>query len=245
MFHRYYTEVKHRILLFLISGILIFLVSYVFKEVLLSIVINSYAVSSTLELSYFIFTDVVEVFNVYVCLIFFVSKQVLTFYLFYHLLIFISPGLTRFEYSYLVLLCLVSSFLFFLSTVLFKKFLFPFSWNFFLSFKHFVVLKSLTLHFEAKLLDYVMFFMKLYFSCIIYFQFFLFPIFLFTYFGGELNVYQFFRKFLYYVCIIFSTIVTPPDVTSQIVLSFSLIIGCEILVYVSLFKSVLKKELVW
>lgn len=243
MFHRYYTEVKYRALLFLISGILIFLVSYIFKEVLLSIIVHSYTVGSTTsELSYFIFTDIVEVFNVYVCLIFFVGKQVLTFNFFYHLLIFIAPGLTRCEYRYFILLFLASNFLFLSSVVLFKKLLFPLSWKFFLSFKHFVVLKSLTLHFEAKLMDYVTFFMKFYFSCVIYFQFFLFPIFLFIYFGKEFSVYKFFRKFLYYACIIFSTIVTPPDVTSQIVLSFTLIVGCEILVYGSLFKTVLKKD---
>ena len=89
MFYRYYIEIKARTLLLLISGILIFLVGYIFKEVLLSIVVNSYCTNSTLELSYFIFTDVVEIFNVYVCLIFFLGKQVLFFLTFYHLLIFL------------------------------------------------------------------------------------------------------------------------------------------------------------
>ena len=74
MLYRYYTEIKYRILLLFISGVLIFLVSYIFKEVLLSVVVNSYCTGTTLELSYFIFTDVVEVFSVYVCLIFFFRK---------------------------------------------------------------------------------------------------------------------------------------------------------------------------
>ena len=242
MFYRYYTEIKARTLLLLISGILIFLVGYIFKEVLLSIVVNSYCTNSTLELSYFIFTDVVEIFNVYVCLIFFLGKQVLFFLTFYHLLIFLAPGFTRSEYRYLILLFFTSSILFFLSIILFKKFLFPFSWSFFLSFKDFVAFKSLTLHFEAKLLNYVMFFTNLYLSCVLYFQFFLFPIFFFTYFKKDLNTYRHFRKFLYYGCIIFSTLVTPPDITSQIALSTILIIGCEILVYGALFKSLLIRK---
>ena len=203
MFYRYYIEIKSRSLLLIVSGILTVLVGYIFKEVLLSIVVNSYGVDSTFELSYFIFTDVAEVFNVYVFLILFLGKQIIFFYVFYHFLIFFVPGLTKREYWYLLLFFFSSSVLFFISVIFFKKFLFPFSWNFFLSFRNFAAFNSLTLHFEAKLINYVMFFINLYFSCIISFQFFLFPIFLFTYFRKDLNVYKSFRKFLYYGCIIF------------------------------------------
>ena len=243
MFFRYYIEIKSRLLLLVISGNLIFLVGYIFKEILLSIVVSSYSISgdSSIELSYFIFTDVIEVFNVYVCLILFLGKQVLFFQLCYHFLMFLVPGFTKKEYRFLLLFFVISSFLFFLSIILFKKFLFPFSWNFFLSFKDFVALKSLTLYFEAKLLDYVMFFINFYFSCVIYFQFFLFPFFLVFSLKKELSDYKFFRKFLYYGCVVFSTLITPPDITSQITLSFVLIIGCEILMYCILFKSLLKK----
>nr|YP_009317747.1 SecY-independent transporter protein [Navicula ramosissima]AOY40393.1 SecY-independent transporter protein [Navicula ramosissima] len=241
MLQRYYTEIKSRALLLTISGILILLVGYTFKEVLLSIVVNLYNGSSS-KLSYFIFTDVVEIFNVYVVLIFFVWKQILSFQVVYHFLVFLIPGLTKSEYKYLLLFFSISSGLFLLSVILFKKILFPFSWNFFLSFNSFVEFKALTLHFEAKLLDYIMFFINLYFSCILYFQFFLIPSALFIYFNTDLSTYKTFRKFLYYGCIIFSTLVTPPDVTSQIILSTVLIIGCEILVFGALLKSLLKRN---
>ena len=192
MFYRYYLEIKSRILLLLISGILIILVGYIFKEILLSIVLNSYNTNnnSHIELSYFIFTDVLEVFNVYVCLIFFLAKQVLFFQLCYHLLMFLARGLTKSEYRYFLQLFSLSSCFFVLAVVLFKKFLFPFSWNFFLSFKNFVTFKSLTVHFEAKLLNYVMFFTDFYFSCVLYFQFFLLPFFLIIYFKVEPNSFK-------------------------------------------------------
>lgn len=244
MFYLYYKEGKLRFFILLISSFSIFLVSYTYKEVLFSIVVNSYTFDSISNLSYFIFTDVVEVFNVYVCLIFFVVKQFFFFYFFYHLLLFVAPGLTQVEYRSFILLFVTSIFLFLVSVILFRKFLFPFSWGFFLSFKDFVVFKSLTLHFEAKLMDYVTFFLTLYFTCILYLQFFLLPIFFFAYFGKELSVCKSFRKFLYYGCILFSTIMTPPDIISQIFLSLTLIFGCEILVFGSFLKSVSKKELV-
>lgn len=241
MLYKYYKELRSRAFLLLVTSFSIFLVSYTFKEVLLSIVVNSYSNNSTSELSYFIFTDVVEVFNVYVYLIFFIAKQIIFFYSFYHALIFITPGLTKLEYRFFITLFVTSTLLFTLSVLLFKKILFPFSWSFFLSFKNFVTFKALTLHFEARLMDYMTLFFNLYFSCIFYFQFFLFPIFFFTYLGKKLSVYKSFRKFLYYACIFFSTLVTPPDVTSQVILSLTLIVGCEILVYCSLLKKILKK----
>lgn len=244
MLYQYYTEIKSRVSLLLVSGFCTFLVGYTYKEVLLNLAVSLCSITSTQESSYFIFTDVVEVFNVYVCLIFFVTKQVLLFHFFYHLLIFIAPGLTHLEYRYLKIMLTTSSSLFIVSVILFIEFLFPFSWNFFLSFTDLVSFSSLTLHFEAKLMDYILFFFNLYFSCILYFQFFLFPIFFFTYFGRKLSGYTFFRKLLFYVCVIFSTLVTPPDVTSQIILSITLIVGCEILVYVFLLKSVVNKKLI-
>jgi sec-independent protein translocase protein TatC len=241
VFYRYYVELKSRAWLLLVASFSIILVSYSFKEILLSIVVNSYKVSFISKLSYFIFTDVVEIFNVYICLIFFIVKQIIVFYLVYHVLILIAPGLTKLEYRFFITLLRTSIFLFMLSVILFKKIIFPFSWDFFLSFKDFVIFRSLTLHFEAKLMDYVTFFCTMYFSCVFYFQFFLFPIFFFTYLGEKLRVSKFFRKLLYFSCILFSTLVTPPDVTSQVVLSLTLIVGCEVLIYCSLFKNVLKE----
>ena len=120
-------------------------------------------------------------------LIFFLGKQVVFFQVFYHLLICLMLGLTKSEYRYLLFIFFISSFLFFLSSIFFKKFLFPFTWNFLLSFKDFAILKSLTLHFEAKLLDYVTFFIDFYFSCLIYFQFFLFPFFFNSFFQNRIK----------------------------------------------------------
>jgi sec-independent protein translocase protein TatC len=241
MLHRYYLEIKNRILLLLVAWVAIILVSYVFKEVLLSIVTTDY-VRFTTETPYFIFTDVVEVFSVYMLLVFFVGNQVLVLYVFYHLLVFTRPGLTKTEYSFFLFLYRIGGFLLFLAVIVFNKLLFPFSWNFFLSFKNFGMLKSLTLHFEAKLLEYLVFYTAFYYACVLYFQFFLLPILLFKYLGNELGVYHYFRKFLYYACVVFSTTVTPPDVLSQVVLSFILIISCEILVFCSTFKNVLDKS---
>lgn len=236
----YYLEIKNRLLLLGLAWVSAILVSYVFKEVLLFIITKQNFNSGTDETLYFIFTDVTEVFYVYIKLILFIGTQILFFYSFYHILTFVALGLYESEYSYLVLVLKTSVIMFIFSVVVFNKILFPFSWEFFLSFQNFAVLKSLTLHFEAKLIEYLTFYTTFYYICILYFQIFVVLILVFEYFKNELKLIKRFRKFLYYFFVIFSTLVTPPDVSSQLVLSLSIVVGYEILVFCSVFKRLLK-----
>ena len=236
--HSYYLEIKNRLVLLSLGWSSTILVGYVFKEILLFILTKQE--NCMKEGFYFIFTDVTEVFSVYVTLIFFIANQILVFHLCYHVIIFIALGLHKSEYSYLVFIFKTCSFLFFVSIIFFNKILFSFTWGFFLSFQHFVSLNSLTLHFEAKLNEYLDFYIVFYYACIFYFQTFLFLILFFDYFKNKLAIIKRFRKFFYYFFIIFSTVITPPDVFSQVILSFSIIFSYEMLV----FYFVLKKSLI-
>ena len=238
----YYLEIKNRLLLLGLAWVSAILVSYVFKEVLLFIVIKQNVnFMNADETFYFIFTDVTEVFYVYMKLILFIGTQIFFFYSFYHLLTFIALGLYGSEYNYLVLTFKTSVVMFFFSIILFNKVLFPFSWEFFLSFQNFAILKSLTLHFEAKLIEYLTFYITFYYISVLYFQIFVVLVLIFDYLKNELLIIKRFRKFLYYFFVIFSTLVTPPDVSSQLILSISIAVGYEILVFYSIFKRLLKK----
>lgn len=193
-------------------------------------------------LFYFIFTDVTEVFSVYIKLVFFVVNQVLVFYLLYHSLIFISPGLYKSEYSYLTFVFKVSISFFLLSAVIFNKFLFPFSWKFFLSFQEFILLNFFVLHFEAKLVEYLDFYVTLYCICILYFQVFMFLVLFFDYVKRELKTIQSFRKVFYFFFVVFSTLATPPDVFSQLLLSSCLVLGYEVLMFYFIIRSFIKNH---
>jgi sec-independent protein translocase protein TatC len=239
-FHNYYSEIKNRIVLLIATWASVILVSYIFKEVLLYVITKQNLSTKFDGTSYFIFTDVSEIFSAYVFLIFFLVKQVFMIYIFYHLLIFLSPGLTKVEYNYLTFIFKTVVFLFFLSIIVFNKFLFPLSWSFFLSFKNFEMLESITLYFEAKLSEYLTFYVTFYYMCLLYFQIFLILILLFKYFGNKLTVYKRFRKFFYYLCVIFSTSITPPDVVSQLISSVAIIISCEFLLYCFIVSNVLR-----
>nr|UXN44154.1 SecY-independent transporter protein [Navicula sp.] len=187
------------------------------------------------SLSY-IFTDVTEIFSVYILLLFFIANQALFLYLSYYVLLFILPSLTYFESTLLVFTAAVSYLLFLLSFLVFSMFLFPLSWDFFFSFQQFEVLSSFSLEFEAKLSEYSIFYIRFYFVCFLYFQAFLIPILFLKFIKSSIQFYFRYRKLFYYIGVLFSTMLTPPDVLSQVFLSLSIFVCCEILVYCGVLK---------
>lgn len=240
-FKTYFFELRNRLFLSILVWLSVVLVCYIFKEILL-FVITKQTISLKLcfkELFYFIFTDVSEIFYVYMSLIFFVANQVLFLYLCYSLLVFMSSGLYRSEYSYIVFSFTVSMFLFIFSVFLFNKFFFPFMWNFFLTFQRLDLLKSTTFYFESKISEYSLFYISFYYICIFYFQILviLFVVFDFLKTKG-VSLIKAFRKFFYYFFVVFSTLITPPDVFSQLALSLCLIFNYEILVFYFILKKI-------
>jgi sec-independent protein translocase protein TatC len=231
-FYGYYLEIRSRTFLLFAAWSAVIFVSYSFKE----IVLNTLTTIFLTETVSFIFTDVTEVFSVHIHFCLFFANQILLLFLVYHALLFVLPSLTSSESNFSVFVSLISVFLVFLSVLVYHAFLFPLSWHFFLSFQSFGALKTFSLDFEAKLSDFSTFYTKFYFICVMYFQFFLIPILVLKYVKTNFHLYSSFRKPLCYFCVIFSTVVTPPDVLSQIVLSFFSVLCCEILVYFSILK---------
>lgn len=239
MIYKYYLEFKYRFLLLILTWISTIFVSYIYKEILLFLCLTKVDSFSHINMVfYFIFTDVKEVFSVYFQLIFFVGNQVLIFYLIFHLLAFISLGLYQFEYRYLKIMFFSAIFFWILSFILLNNILLPISWNFFLSFPS---LSSFSLHFEAKLNEYFDFYILFYYICTFYCQIFIVLVFFFDYINTNLDLIKKFRKFFYYIFVFFSTLVTPPDVVSQILFSFAIITVYEILIFFNILKWLLNK----
>jgi len=243
--YKYYLELKNRFLLLILTWISTIFISYIYKETLLFLCltkVNLFYQSNTML--YFIFTDVKEVFSVYFRLICFIGNQVLLIYLMFHILAFISLGLYNFEFRYLKKLFLSGIFFWIFSIFLLNQILLPISWTFFLSFQS---LTSFNLYFEAKLDEYLNFYILFYYICALYCQIFIIFIIFFDYINTNLDLIKKFRKFFYYIFVFFSTMITPPDIISQIAFSFIIIVIYEILIIFSVFKMVTKnnKILVW
>lgn len=234
MIYQYYIELKNRFFLLLLAWISTLFVCYLYKETLLFLFTQPNLAYSNEMVFYFIFTDVKEIFSVYVQLIFFIGNQILFLYIIFHSIAFISLGLYASEYYYLKLIFYSSIFFWCFSIVILNKVLLPISWNFFLSFQFFTNLDSLNLHFEAKLNEYLNFYILFYQICTLYCQLFVGLLFFFEFIGVNLNVIRNFRKIFYYFFIFFSTLITPPDVISQILFSISLILVYELIMFLKL-----------
>lgn len=236
---KYYLEIKNRFILWCVTLLSILMVSYVHKETLLFTVIQpNLNLSDCKNNFYFIFTNVLEIFTVYLKLTLFLSLQVSFIYLFYHMFIFLSSGFFYLEYLYFKFFVTIVFVVWVLSIVLSNFILIPFSWNFFLSFQSLIIAKSLNLHFEAKLNEYFSFYISFYYLCEFYCQFFVFFIIILDYRNSNVNFIKKFRKLYYYCFIVFSTLISPPDIFSQVLISLIFILIYECLILFFLFKLV-------
>ena len=240
MIYNYYLEIKNRIFLIILTWIFTIFVSYIYKEVLLFLCLTKVDLFyQNNVIFYFIFTDVKEVFSVYIQLVLFIGNQVLIFYVIFHSLSFISLGLYQFEFKYLQIMFYSGIIFWIFSLIILNKILLPISWHFFLSFQ---TLTSVNLYFEAKLNEYLNFYIFFYYICVFYCQIFILLVFFFNYTNTNLDLIKKFRKLFYYFFVCFSTLITPPDIFSQILFSFAIIIIYEMLVFLNIFNWFISKK---
>ena len=233
-YYKYYSEIKNRFILIIFSWVSLIITCYFYKETLLFILIDlsHYTKNFTIK-PYFIFTNVTEIFYVYLELVFFVSNQFMILIILYHILMFLALGLYQFEFTKLKF-----AFNFFIiswlsSVLLLYKFLIPISWEFFLGFQtNSELTQPISFLFEAKIEEYFHYFKNTYYFCLINCQFLALVTFFLTNLSEPVDKIKTFRKLFYFIFIIFSTITTPPDIFSQILMSSLLMLIYEFLIIV-------------
>ncbi len=224
---------KNRLSLTLFSWMFCFNSCYYYKETVLFVLVNSS--NSFLELTgkpYFIVTNVTEIFYVYFELTLFVSNQTAVVILVHQIFMFLSLGLYRFEFVKLKLLfkLLIISWAF--SFILLFKFVVPFSWKFFLSFQDSSTNgQSISLFFEAKMNEYLQYFVRLYYICLASCQFLALLTVILTSLSKRLKAVRTFRRLFYLTFVVFSTIITPPDILSQLCVCSVLIFTYEFMIF--------------
>ena len=161
-YYRYYLEIKNRILLIGLTWVLSAVVCYYYKEIILFYILNSTNNTNpnSFILDYFIFTNVTEIFQIYIKITFFLSNQIFLLYLFYHFFMFLSSGLYVPEYKNLSIFLQVLFGSYIISVLFLNSFIISLSWNFFLSFQT-TDSKSFFLFFEAKISEYISFYINL------------------------------------------------------------------------------------
>lgn len=233
-YYKYYEEIKNRAIFIGFTWLFCLSISYYYKETLLFILVNSSVSFSGLnDKPYFIFTSVTEVFSVYLQLTIFIANQMAIVAMMYHIFMFLTLGLYRYEFVKLKVAFQTFVITWLFSSCLLFNILIPFSWNFFLSFQENVTnSQSLDLFFEAKLNEYIQYFVDAYYVCLINCQFLAVLVATLMTLSERLKKTKTFRKLFYLIFIVFSTIVTPPDVLSQICISGLLILLYELLVLI-------------
>ena len=234
--YQYYLEIKNRILLLLFTWASLLIICYYFKEPLLFTFIDSNKYYNTVP--YFIFTNVDEIFYVYLRLIFFVANQITFVVGLYHGLMFLTLGLYHSEYTQLKSIVKIFIITWLCSIILLKKIVVPFSWSFFLSFQetnnH---LQPASFFFEARILEYFNYFTNFYYICVVNCQLLALTILFLNNVSEKAGTVKTFRKLFYLIFILFSTITTPPDVLSQVIMSSSLILVYELLIFIKYIKT--------
>lgn len=181
--------------------------------------------------SYFIFTDVTDLFYTYFRMITFISCQLIIWYIFYHIFIFLCPAFFFYEYKFGSFFLKISIFFWLLSIGLSTYILIPFGWNFFLSFQI-----TQAFYFEAKITEYLDFYINVYLLSFIYCQLFTLLFFFLINVSQNLHYIKRFRKVYYYLFFLFATLVSPPDILSQTVLSLFAIASFELIIFLFLWR---------
>lgn len=234
-YYLYYLEIKNRISLLIVTWLFTLFMCYLYKEVLLFFILNSThffqsPFENQNESNYFIFTDVTEIFYVYIDFILFISNQVILFNFFYHCLMFLSPSLYQYEYNNLYFFIRISFLIFIFSIIVLNVFLLPLSWNFFLNFQN-NDFNLISLFFEAKISEYLIYYKNLYSLCLLNGQFSLFMLIYINSLSKNVSEIKKLRKIFYFLFFVISTLVTPPDVISQLCFSFILIFIYETITF--------------
>lgn len=236
---KYFLEIKNRLFLLILTFISTILICYLYKEVILFIFFkpNTFFFTTSLNTFYYIFTSVTEVFSVYIQLITFLSYQVFLVYFIYHSFTFLSLAMFRVELHYFKFFFKLSFIVWLCSIFLTNFMLVPITWNFFLSFQELVSSKFIKLHFEAKLNEYLDFYILIYYLSAFYCQIFTILFFFLNSVNNKTETIKKFRKLYYYFFVVFSTVICPPDVFSQVFISSFIILFYELIVFSLLLKN--------
>lgn len=226
----YLLEIRNRFFFVLVSLFSVLFISYIYKEILLFLILKPFSIkdmNSNLCIFYFIFTDLTEILSVYLKLIFFITAQITIFYFIYHCFIFFSPAFFKKEYSFCSNLIITCFTIWLFSLIIVNYYLIPLSWKFFFSFHTIVSAKFISLHFEPRIKEYLSFCLSIYYNFILYSQLFVLLFIVNSNYNYNIKLIKKYRKFYYFIFVVFSTFLSPPDIFSQLIISFGLIIVYE------------------
>ena len=238
IYYNYISEIKNRIILIISSWLISFFISYYYKEIILFLVTKPNL--KLFKNIYFITTNITDVLYTYFKLSYFISFQIICLVFIYHLLIFLSPGLYLNEYNKIKfgIILLIKNFIF--VNYIYINYLFPFIWFSLINYQQSNT-TFVKIYLESHITNYIQFYCINFFLVYCLSQFILLLFFYLINKKKQIKFIKNSRKLFYTFFVLQSTIITPPDILSQIFVSIVLIFIYELIVItVILMKDLIK-----
>lgn len=212
----YIQELNYRTVYSIIATILIFTISYTYKQTLIYLIIPK-------GISHFISTDLTEIFTTYLHLCTAISLIIGTIIFIIQLYIFLVPGLylNEAKKGYKIIITTICFYLYIYTIAL--PIIIQLSWEFFLSYTN--DFKSIQLIFDPQLKNYLRHIYKL--SIIINLSYPFLIILNIMLYRVKTTILTKHRRIIYFLSFAFSAIITPPDVVSQAFIGLFLIFFYE------------------
>ena len=234
----YFFEFKNRLIYIFTTWLFFFLICLFYKESLLYFLVKISLFQNSSNYTYFIYTHLTEVFIAYIKISFIISLYLTFPIVVIHIFNFIRPGLYHFEYKLLKKFVFICSFIWLVNNICIYYIFIPYIWNYFCSFDNNLLQGPLGLHFEAKLNEYIHFLISVYFFTNFSSQlFFWLYLLILNYNPYDLIFINKSRRYSYLLIFIFASIVTPPDVISQLAIAIPLLFFYEFIIITFLFDN--------
>lgn len=231
----YFIEIKNRIILIVMCWCSVVCVSYLYRDVLIFLLVKFSTKASDLTTFYFIATNLTDVIKSYLELSYFLGIQLSIFIFFFNFLVFLTPGLFVHEYKVLKNMLLTFFLFSIINLWLLNNYVLPNLCKFFLNFASDSSYK-IDVFFEFKITEYLQFYKDIYYLSVLISQSFSIIFLLTSYSSNKKKFVLETRKYFYMLFLVMSTTLTPPDVFSQIFTIFSLGVCFEfllILIFIS------------
>lgn len=227
----HFQELKYRIFYTILSFTLLTVVLYYFRNELVYI-LNGYKNNIN---EYFIYTKLSEIFITHIQLSVLLSLYITSIVMIIQFLIFITPGLYKYEYKIIKNLSIVIIINSTLTIVLLYFFIIPIIWKFFSGFQISSQENLYGIHLETKFSEYIELIIDVFLAT--YFIIQIFGISLYLAFINVIKLQTLInsRKIIYIIIFITAAIITPPDITSQLMIALPLILLYEIFLFLFLF----------
>ena len=228
----YINEFFFRLKFFILSVSMFFFICYIYNKNLLFIFL--YPILKCILLNnficYFIYTDPTEIFIITFFIIFILFLYLYIPYFLWQLLDFFKSSFYCFEYNKINKIYIYFIFFILLINYFLVFFFLPKIWLFFDTYNNFIILNQiLEIYTELKIKEYYYFIFNILYSI----NFSLFFIYFFLFFLTNIKVIYLLskRKLFFFLNLVFATLLSPPEVSGQIIILIFLTFICELLLF--------------